>query len=289
MEILPYFLPCYSSATEVIRLVRDELHTHGYLRYAIDAIFINTSYAAVFLLKLLRPELAEFVDTETILKEVESIVQVFESCSVDDVHTPRLYAGFLKLLLSSRQQSAKGTGFNTSNGQDINVSLDPTLANKLFESQQQIHTTFAHQPALDSAAVNTFGGSVEPMHTQMQMHNIMGAGGAEPSNMSLNTGFNLDQLGQTGFWDNLSMRKLLSSTITACRNTHTYSIMQLASALLLHIRCISQQATFSLAIRGRSACQTLPHRPGQLPPNFPLACLLTVFPTCRLYSLGVVL
>ena len=57
-----------------LQVARDELHPRGMLRYAIDAVFVNTSYAAVFLLKLLRPELEELVDKAAVRREVDGWV-----------------------------------------------------------------------------------------------------------------------------------------------------------------------------------------------------------------------
>lgn len=214
MEILPYFLPAYESASQVLKTAREQLHALGHLKYAPDLVFINISYAAVFLLKLLRPELAEFTDSDRILNEVEEMVATLEQCSVDSVHTPSLYAGFLRLLLAAK----RGKDANGDNG----IKLDPALASKLSADQNQhfngLSATLATSaPARQDNAETA--GAVPAIFAQ----DIGGSGNrpngtginagasafmsGEPSNQPSGAFWNLDQLGQAGFWENLSMRE----------------------------------------------------------------------------------
>lgn len=214
LEILPYFLPSYESASQVLKVAREQLDALGHLKYAPDLVFINISYAAVFLLKLLRPELAEFTDTERILNEVEEMVSTLESCSVDAVHTPALYAGFLRLLLAAK----RGKDENGEHG----IKLDPALASKLSADQQQHFTGLSATLAASVPArqdhLASEGHSAAPaifaqdLDGSTSRPNGLGTGGAsaftsgEPSNQPSGAFWNLDQLGQAGFWENLSMR-----------------------------------------------------------------------------------
>lgn len=214
LEILPYFLPSYESASQVLKVAREQLHALGHLKYAPDLVFINISYAAVFLLKLLRPELAEFTDPERILGEVDDMVATLEACSVDAGHTPALYAGFLRLLLAAK----RGKGENGENG----IRLDPALASKLTADQQQHHsglsTTLAASAPQRSDTLRQEGTTSAPAIFAQDLSGLssrpngMANAGAsaftsgEPSNQPSGAFWNLDQLGQAGFWENLSMR-----------------------------------------------------------------------------------
>ncbi|KAK9896743.1 hypothetical protein P389DRAFT_172123 [Cystobasidium minutum MCA 4210] len=212
LEILPYFLPAYESASQVLKVAREQLHALGHLKYAPDLVFINISYAAVFLLKLLRPELKEFTDSERILNEVEEMVVTLERCSVDAVHTPALYAGFLRLLLAAK----RGKDDNGENG----IKLDPALASKLSADQNQ-HFSGLSTTLADSAAPRHEGqdgtSTVPAIFAQDNNGNASRPNGmgsnagasaflsGEPSNQPSGAFWNLDQLGQAGFWENLSM------------------------------------------------------------------------------------
>lgn len=214
LEILPYFLPSYESASQVLKVAREQLHALGHLKYAPDLVFINISYAAVFLLKLLRPELSEFTDPERILAEVEEMVITLELCSVDAGHTPALYAGFLRLLLAAKRGKDEGG----ENG----IKLDPALASKLSADQQQHHTglsaTLAASAPARHEAFRQDGTAAAPAifaqdvnGTSSRPNGAAGTGvsaflSGEPSNQPSGAFWNLDQLGQAGFWENLSMR-----------------------------------------------------------------------------------
>jgi hypothetical protein len=218
LDILPYFLPAYESATQVLQAARDRLHASGHLKYAPDLIFINLSYAAVFLLKLLRPELAEFTDAERILGQVEQMVATMEECSVDAGHTPALYAGFLRLLVAAK----RGKNGDGQNG----IKLDPALASKLSgDQQQQYHSGLSATLAVSvpsgneesrQASANAppaiFAQDVGGMSSRPNGFANINASAfmaGEPSNQAAGAFWNLDQLGQAGFWENLSMRTSL--------------------------------------------------------------------------------
>lgn len=214
LEILPYFLPSYESASQVLKVASEQLHALGHLKYAPDLVFINISYAAVFLLKLLRPELSEFTDPERILGEVDGMVETLEACSVDAGHTPALYAGFLRLLLAAK----RGKGENGEHG----IRLDPALASKLTADQQQHHSGLSATLAASApprsdalrqegigAAPAIFAQDISGLSSRPNGMANIGASAfiaGEPSNQPSGAFWNLDQLGQAGFWENLSMR-----------------------------------------------------------------------------------
>lgn len=207
-------MPSYESASQVLKVAREQLHALGHLKYAPDLVFINISYAAVFLLKLLRPELSEFTDPERILAEVEEMVATLEACSVDAGHTAALYAGFLRLLLAAK----RGKDASGENG----IKLDPELASKLSADQQPHYSGLSSTLAAPApprheslrqdglpAAPAIFAQDLSGLNSRSNGMANSGASAfmsGEPSNQPSGAFWNLDQLGQAGFWENLSMR-----------------------------------------------------------------------------------
>lgn len=77
--------------------------------------FVFASFASAFLLKLLRPEFADFVtpeQTSQIFSLIGKLIQVLASSevSIDDRHTPKLYARFLAGLLAKHQPGGSSSG-----------------------------------------------------------------------------------------------------------------------------------------------------------------------------------
>lgn len=63
------------------------------------------SDAAVFLLKLIRPEFRAYCDPPAILGLVHDVVELFDKVAIDETHTPALYASFLRVLVTSKELS----------------------------------------------------------------------------------------------------------------------------------------------------------------------------------------
>ena len=222
-----------------------------------DMSFLSyISYASVFLLKLLRPELADCTDTEAILTEVEASVKCLEEVSVDETHTPALYAGFVRVLLHSKQSKPQ-------NGDGV-VTLDPALTSKLLESQQSGRVA----DAFNAAPVGDMISSInEPIASQHQMEpsaSVYQHTFAQEPQSGYHSGesnlhqWNLDQLGQSGFWENLSMREYNCHL----RSGRTLTCPQRVLVHLLHMVCLEDIS--SREILGRSPCPTRQRRRAQL-------------------------
>ncbi|KZO97349.1 hypothetical protein CALVIDRAFT_497636 [Calocera viscosa TUFC12733] len=100
-----FFNNAYGAATEVVRIVVTRLAKTEYFSFAPDGHFLFVAFASAFLLKLLRPEfLPLLADTQQahIVSMITSVVEVFNSVAIDNMHTPRLYARFLQTLLEKR-------------------------------------------------------------------------------------------------------------------------------------------------------------------------------------------
>ena len=97
-----YLVRCVHAAKEIIASVKYGMRE--ILRYAPDPTFVAVAYACVFLLKLIRPVFANYINEEEVIHLVNDTIEVLEDSAVDHTHTPALYASFLRSLVQSRQE-----------------------------------------------------------------------------------------------------------------------------------------------------------------------------------------
>ncbi|BGP26143.1 zn(2)-C6 transcription factor [Rhodotorula toruloides] len=102
IDLPSYCVLCFESAERMIVLLRDFFGPQGILRYAIDSTFVYATYAAVFLLKLVSPTFASFIDEQAAMKLVRELADTLEAAAVDEQHTPALYASFLRMLIDNK-------------------------------------------------------------------------------------------------------------------------------------------------------------------------------------------
>jgi len=93
------------AAREVIQIMSERLYPTGNLRFAMEANFLYVSFAAAFLINLLRPKLLPLLDEklqEEIIQDVSGLIDILGSKAValDGRHTPALYSRFLSSLLA---------------------------------------------------------------------------------------------------------------------------------------------------------------------------------------------
>ncbi|KEP47283.1 fungal specific transcription factor domain protein [Rhizoctonia solani 123E] len=106
-----FFDKCYKAACEVVRVAIEVLAPSGRLKYAPDGHFVFLSFAAAFLLKMLRPQFAAACDrsqSQHIISLVTRLTEVLSSnqVSIDDRHSPRLYSRFLTSLIQKHTQGS---------------------------------------------------------------------------------------------------------------------------------------------------------------------------------------
>ncbi|KAJ3730231.1 hypothetical protein C8R42DRAFT_714934 [Lentinula raphanica] len=90
MDMDHLFAQCHSSASSCATLVRDQLGPTGFLKYTPDSHFVQTSYAVLTLLKLIRPESSAYLDNEqSTIALIKDVADVLESNSVNS--TPPLF------------------------------------------------------------------------------------------------------------------------------------------------------------------------------------------------------
>lgn len=107
----------------------------SYLRYAPDGHLVFASFASAFLLKLLRHKFVHLLSEERrskIIPVVERFIRALNdpSVSIDDSHTPKIYARFLAGLLqkhhtlSQRMEHDANVHTNTQDRQVTGLSID---------------------------------------------------------------------------------------------------------------------------------------------------------------------
>ncbi|KAF9457171.1 fungal-specific transcription factor domain-containing protein [Collybia nuda] len=92
------------AAREVIQIMVERLYPTGNLRFAMEANFLYVSFAAAFLINLLRPRFLHLLNENgqnEIVRDVHRLIEVLGSRDValDGRHTPALYSRFLSSLL----------------------------------------------------------------------------------------------------------------------------------------------------------------------------------------------
>ncbi|EKM82370.1 hypothetical protein AGABI1DRAFT_52492 [Agaricus bisporus var. burnettii JB137-S8] len=98
-----FFGRVHDSAMACALLVRDHLGPSGFMKYSPDSHFVQTSYAVLSLLKLVRPEFQAFMeDEQKTLSLVRDVAGVLLDIAATPSHTPALYATFLKALISAK-------------------------------------------------------------------------------------------------------------------------------------------------------------------------------------------
>ncbi|CAL1705481.1 unnamed protein product [Somion occarium] len=195
VDIGHFFARCHSSAVACATLFRDEIGPLGYLRYAPDSNFVQASYAVLSLLKLLRPEFQAYLDHEPrTIAIVKDVADTLESVAIGPLHTPALYSGFLRALLSAKtepsdasqpmqhsngasgtiQTSATGHGASTSTMLPPHTSLPDPLSEFNFDSEMG--------PVAD---MSTFPPTMAPQQSE---------------DMSM---LSMDSILSASFWDNV--------------------------------------------------------------------------------------
>lgn len=96
-----YFAKCLEAAKTIVTNCCGPSRRN--MRYAPDAHILTLAYACVFLLKLIRPAFAGYVEEESILTLVQGAVDMLEEVAVNETHTPYLYSAFLRALVQARR------------------------------------------------------------------------------------------------------------------------------------------------------------------------------------------
>lgn len=135
-----YLVRCVHAAKEIIATVKYGMRE--ILRYAPDPTFVAVAYACVFLLKLIRPTFAKYINEDEVIALVNYTIEVLEEAAVDTSHTPALYASFLRMLVQSRHEQKAQESNCSQSERDASVSTpsDPaTVAVPLPTDASGVH------------------------------------------------------------------------------------------------------------------------------------------------------
>ena len=117
-----YLVRCVHAAKEIIATVKYGMRE--ILRYAPDPTFVVVAYACVFLLKLIRPTFANYINEEEVIALINYTIEVLEEAAVDPTHTPALYASFLRSLVQSRRDGGARSAVHAAAGHGPSAAHD---------------------------------------------------------------------------------------------------------------------------------------------------------------------
>nr|ODN92572.1 hypothetical protein L203_00851 [Cryptococcus depauperatus CBS 7841] len=110
MDISFFLTNVYEAATKVCMVVKEEFLPKGWLPYLPDTNFVMCSYALLSLLKLLKPELRSYHDSEeAIFKLVSEVADILEDCAVGPSHQPAIYSAFIREIVRKTKEIRHGT------------------------------------------------------------------------------------------------------------------------------------------------------------------------------------
>ncbi|KAJ7582789.1 fungal-specific transcription factor domain-containing protein [Mycena floridula] len=124
------FKQSIDAAQTVIQITIQRLYPTGHLRYAMEAHFLYVSFAAAYLVNLLRPRFLPLLSEKAqrdIVSNVRRLINVLGSKEValDGRHTPALHSRFLSSLLDRHQAKRDGEPSDpdspTSDGSDLRI------------------------------------------------------------------------------------------------------------------------------------------------------------------------
>ncbi|KAJ7355918.1 fungal-specific transcription factor domain-containing protein [Mycena albidolilacea] len=196
LDIGHFFARCHSSATACAVLVRDNLGPRGFMKYSPDSNFVQTSYAVLSLLKLIRPEFQAFLENEEqTIGLVKDVADVLENISANALHTPALYSKFLRALISQRLETPAPESKPVSRGSAPGLSTPeiPQFSNSSMP--------FGAGDRAGTFTLNEFqfDGEMGPVADMSTFPPTMAPIPAEDSLGSLT----MDNILSNGFWDSM--------------------------------------------------------------------------------------
>ncbi|KAI0830360.1 hypothetical protein BC628DRAFT_1408462 [Trametes gibbosa] len=97
------FAGCVQAATSLVKLMVEDFVPTGFVRYFPELIYVHAAFAAVVLMKCLRPEFNAYLDIQDEERIIQLVQKLFEAWASDKVndekHNTQLYARFLKQLM----------------------------------------------------------------------------------------------------------------------------------------------------------------------------------------------
>ncbi|KAF9032161.1 hypothetical protein BDZ89DRAFT_1063535 [Hymenopellis radicata] len=191
LNIGHFFGRVHASAVNCATIVRDHLGPSGFMKYSPDSHCVQTSYAVLSLLKLVRPEFSAYLeDEQATLNLVKDVADVLENISVSPQHTTALYGGFLKALISARLGATNG---------DMKHNSSPTIGS-MGPPQTNGHSTNSFRDTSKLLSDFQFEGEMGPVADMSTFPPIMA-----PSDEAHNgtNGLSMDSILSSNFWDSV--------------------------------------------------------------------------------------
>ncbi|KAL1943346.1 hypothetical protein VTO73DRAFT_4421 [Trametes versicolor] len=151
------FAGCVQAATTLVKLMVEDFAPTGFIRYFPELIYVHAAFAAVVLMKCLRPEFNALLDIQQEERIIELVKKLFEAwasekMSTDEKQNTQLYARFLKQLMDPHiaRLDARKSSATQRNGQAHTNGHNPVSFNQSISS---ISTSlFPGLPRQDPAA-----------------------------------------------------------------------------------------------------------------------------------------
>jgi len=173
--------------------------------YSPDSHFVLISYAVLSLLKLIRPEFQAFLENEHgTLSLVNEVADVLSNVAANPLHTPALYSGFLRALISAKWEPSPNSGCNgdgdekpqpPADGEQGNDTQGDTHSPSGYGQQQQ---SYGQEP---SYLLNEFQFDSE-MGPVADISTFPPTMAPYPSEDSLGV-LAVDNILSSGFWDSM--------------------------------------------------------------------------------------
>lgn len=229
VDIGHFFARCHTSATACLSVMKNQLAAKGYLKYAPDSLFVQSSYAVLTLLKarsldspsriilihvlqLLRPELQSFIDEQKTINLVKETADLLEAVAASPMHTPALYSVFLRALIAAKKTAAP----NTTNSKDSpQFDGDPAPVQGAPNSYQGFSSSTAVAGSNSGLGANgngyqslnefQFDGEMGPVVDMTTFPPTM----AEQNDQSVTSPMSFDHIFSGGFWDSVLVPGML--------------------------------------------------------------------------------
>ncbi|KIK62893.1 hypothetical protein GYMLUDRAFT_41756 [Collybiopsis luxurians FD-317 M1] len=203
MDMGHFFARCHTCATACATLVRDRLGPGGFLKYSPDSHFVQTSYAVLTLLKLIRPEFSAYLDDEQkTVSLIKDVADTLENISVNAAHTPALYSTFIKALISARLERSSTDDTDPSQLSDpASGTNGGSQANGDATASTAVSVPQIHFQDVDIHPFSEFGfeGEMGPVMDMSTFPPTMAPNTMEEAA----TGMTMDSIFSGNFWDSV--------------------------------------------------------------------------------------
>jgi hypothetical protein len=181
----PFLERCMNAANDIVKAMVEDIGRPSqriFIRHGPEAQSVFVAFAAAFLVKLLQPKFAAYIDATkraAIRSRVQSVIDFFSSpeIAIDNRHGPKLYARFLKGLLASPMVAEPNSpGYNRPSRKRGTRSKSSSTPSGEFSELPNIgfQNSFEHAP---SPASTTYSLSPQPSQAALSFDQFAPSGG----------------------------------------------------------------------------------------------------------------